>query len=143
MTEAEKKAERVAASARQEQDEVKAQRDAGNLAWRIAREIDTLCFDDSGVIYVTDCKFSDSDVFYIDSKDIAKGLDVVLDILRCVGRYGVPVRFRIDMHFRRHRSRNRKYILITELDRGYSIKVTRGKRISTQRVGKGDGNVQD
>jgi len=142
MNEAEKKAERVAESTRQEQDEVKAQRDAGNLAWRIAREIDTLCFDKSGIIYITDCKFSDDDVFYITSQDVAKGLDTVLAIQECVGRYGVPVRFRVDMHFRRHRSRNRKYITITELDRGYSIKVTRAKRISTQRVGKGDGNVQ-
>ena len=38
-------------------------------------------------------------------------------------------------------SNNHKYIPITEFDRGYSIKVTRGaKKITTVRVAKGDGN---
>jgi len=136
MTEAKAKAERVDNSIRQEQDEVAEQRRRGNLAWRIAREIDTLSFDKDGIIFITDCKFSDNDIFYIDSNDIAKGLDTAISIQNCVDRYGVPVQFRVDMHFRRHRSRNRKYIVITEADRGYSIKVTRAKRISTQRVSK-------
>ncbi len=140
MTEAEAKAERVDNSIRQEQDEVAGQRRIGNISWRIAREIDTITFDKDGAVYVTDCKFSDNDIFYIESGDINKGLDIVIAVQKCLGRYQVPVRFRIDMHFRRHRSKNRKYIAITELDRGYSVKVTRGQRICTQRVRRGEVN---
>jgi len=145
MNEAEEKAERNVESVRQEQNEVKAQKDRGNIAYRIAREIDTLVVDmRDGIIWLCDCKHTENgeDIFYIDSKDVAKGLDEVLKWRDGLGRYGVPVRFRVDMFFRRHRSHNHKYILITEFDRGYSIKVTRNKgRITTVRVTRGDGNV--
>jgi hypothetical protein len=50
------------------------------------------------------------------------------------------VSFRIDMHFPRHKSRNRKYIYITEQDRHWSIKVTRAQRITTQRVRRSNGD---
>lgn len=143
MNEAEDRAERNEEATRQEQSEVKAQKDKGNIAYRIAREIDTLVVDNrDGIIWLCDCKHTENgdDVFYIDSKDVAKGLDEVLKWRDALGRWGVPVRFRVDMFFKRHRSNNHKYIPITEFDRGYSIKVTRGKkRITTQRVKKGDG----
>lgn len=138
MNEAELKAERNKEAICQEQNEVKAQRDKGNVAYRISREIDTICFDKpTGILWVTDCKATKNgeDVFYVDSSDVNKGLDVVLGIQETLGRYGVPVQFRIDMFFRRHRSNNHKYILITECDRGHTIKIIRGKkRITTSRV---------
>ena len=142
MNEAEAKAERNVESVRQEQSEVRAQKDKGNVAYRIAREIDTLCFDKhTGIVWVTDCKSTENgeDVFYVDYKDVAKGLDEVLAIRETLGRYKAPVRFRIDMFFRRHRSNNHKYIPITEFDRGYTIKVTRhAKKITTARVGSSE-----
>lgn len=145
MNEAEQKAERNVESVRQEQAEVAAQRKKHNLAWRIAREIDTICFDKhTGILWVTDCKSTENgeDVFYVDYKDINKGLDVVLAIQETLGRYNVPVRFRVDMFFKRHRSNNHKYIPITEFDRGYSIKITRhATKITTARVTKGNGDV--
>ena len=135
------KALRNEEATRQEQAEVKAQKDKGNVAYRIAREIDTLCFDKhTGIVWVTDCKSTENgeDVFYVDSKDVAKGLDEVLAIRETLGRYGVPVKFRVDMFFKRHRSNNHKYIPVTEFDRHYTIKVTRGKKkITTARVGNG------
>ena len=143
MNEAEDKALRNEEATRQEQNEVRAQKDKGNVAYRIAREIDTLAVDTKdGTIWLCDCKHTENgeDVFYIDYKDVAKGLDEVLKWRDALGRYGVPVRFRVDMFFKRHRSNNHKYVPITEFDRGYTIKVTRGaKKITTVRVKKGDG----
>lgn len=144
MNEAELKAQRNEEATRQEQDEVRSQKDKGNVAYRIAREIDTLTVDiKDGVIWLCDCKHTENgeDFFYITSQDVAKGLDEVLKWRDGLGRYGVPVRFRVDMFFKRHRSNNHKYIPITEFDRGYSIKVTRhATKITTARVTKGDGN---
>ena len=141
LDEAELKALRNVESARQEQDEVRAQRDKGNLSYRIAREIDTLTVDrKDGTIWLCDCKHTENgdDVFYVDSSDIDKGLDERAKWYDAIGRFGIPIRFRVDIFFKRHRSNNRKYIVITEQDRGWSIKVTRGKgRISTVRVKRG------
>jgi len=143
MNEAEFKALRNEEATRQEQDEVRSQKDKGNVAYRIAREIDTLTIDKrDGTIWLCDCKGTENgeDVFYIDSKDIAKGLDEVLKWREALSKYGVPVRFRVDMFFKRHRSNNHKYIPITEFDRGFSIKVVRGKnKITTTKVMKGGG----
>ena len=143
MNEAEEKALRNEEATRQEQDEVRAQKDKGNVAYRIAREIDTLSVDKrDGTIWLCDCKHTENgeDVFYIDSKDVAKGLDEVLKWRDALHQL-VPVRFRVDMFFRRHRSNNHKYIPITEFDRGYSIKVTRhANKITTAKVAKGEGN---
>ncbi len=136
MNEAEDKALRNEEATRQEQDEVRSQKDKGNVGYRIAREIDTLTVD-NGTIWLCDCKHTENgeDVFYIDSKDVAKGLDEVLKWRKALGRDDVPIRFRIDMFFRRHRSNNHKYIPVSEFDRGYSIKVTRlAKKITTARV---------
>jgi len=142
MDEAELKAERNEEATRQEQAEVKNQKDKGNVAYRIAREIDTLVVDKrDGIIWLCDCKHTENgeDVFYIDSSDVAKGLDEVLKWRDALHQL-VPVRFRVDMFFKRHRSNNHKYIPITEFDRGYSIKVTRhATKITTSRVTKGDG----
>lgn len=139
MSEAEAKAIRNEDSVRQEQAEVKAQKDKGNVAYRIAREIDTLCGDVStGIFWLCDCKGTDSDVFYLDSSDINKALDERQKWNDVLGRYGVPIKVRFEIHFKRHRSNNKKYIIITEQDRGYSLKVARGNgRITTSRVGKG------
>uniref|UniRef100_A0A6M3JN66 Uncharacterized protein n=1 Tax=viral metagenome TaxID=1070528 RepID=A0A6M3JN66_9ZZZZ len=139
MSEAEAKAIRNEDSVRQEQAEVKAQKDCGNVAYRIAREIDTICGDKStGILWLCDCKGTDSDVFYLDSSDIAKALDERQKWNDVLGRYGVPIKVRFEIHFKRHRSHNKKYVNITEQDRGYSLKVARGNgRISTSTVGKG------
>jgi len=140
MDEAELKAERNEEATRQEQAEVRAQKDKGNVAYRIAREVDTLVVDKrDGIIWLCDCKHTENgeDVFYIDSSDVAKGLDEVLKWRDALHQL-VPVRFRVDMFFKRHRSNNHKYIPITEFDRGYSIKVTRhAKKITTAKVGDG------
>ena len=142
MNEAEFKAERNEEATRQEQDEVRSQKDKGNVAYRIAREIDTLTVDKrDGIIWLCDCKQTENgeDVFYIDSKDVAKGLDEVLKWRDALHQLA-PVRFRVDIFFRRHRSNNHKYIPITEFDRGYSLKVVRGKgRITTTKVTRGEG----
>jgi len=139
MTDAEAKAMRNADSVRHEQQEVKAQRDKGNMSYRVAREVDTLTGDKhNGIFYVCDCKGTDNDIFYLEAYDVDKILDERLGWLEVFGRYGVPVVSRFHIHFKRHRSRNKKYIIVTEDDRGCSIKVTRGQRISTQRVGAGN-----
>jgi hypothetical protein len=139
MFEADEKAQRNLDSIRQEQDEVKAQKDKGNVSYRIAREIDTFTGDTKdGIIWICDCKGTDSDVFYFDSSDIDKALDERQKWFAVLGRYGVPIKVRFEIHFKRHRSNNKKYIVITEQDRGWSIKVARGNgRITTSRVKRG------
>jgi Holliday junction resolvase len=134
MTEAELKADRCRRADRQEEDEVKALRDKGYVAYRIDREIDTVAIKD-GEIWLCDCKFSDNGEFYISKEDIAKGLDTVLEWAKSTVNK-IPIRFRIDMHFPRHKTHNRKYILVTEYDRGYSIKVARNSngRFTTTRI---------
>jgi hypothetical protein len=136
MDEADAKAIRNEDSTRQEQNEVKRQRDMGNVSYRIAREIDTLTGDVStGTLWLCDNKGTDADVFYIDSSDVNKALDERLKWYDVLGRYNVPIKVRFEIHFKRHRSNNLKYINVTEQDRGWSIKVTRGNgRISTSRV---------
>jgi len=133
MTEAEAKIERNEAATRQEQCEVRAQKAKGNVAYRIAREIDTFTGDvKEGKLWVCDCKHTENgeDTFYIESGDINKGLDEVEKWLDVVGRYGVPVGFRVEVYFRRHRSKNKKYIYVDERHRNHTIKIKRGKRIS-------------
>jgi hypothetical protein len=128
MTEAEEKAQRNEDSTRQEQEEVKRQRDKKNVSYRIAREIDTLTVErGTGIIWLCDCKSTDGDMFYIENYDVQKGLDEVLKWREALGRPDVPVRFRVEIFFKGHRSNNKRYIPITEMDRGYTLKVTRGK----------------
>lgn len=142
MSQADDKALRNEEATRQEQDDVRRQKDKGNVAYRIAREIDTLTVDAlTGTIWLTDCKCTANgeDMFYIEKGDVDKGLDEVLKWRAALGRLDFPIRFRVDMFFRRHRSNNHKYINITEQDRGHTIKVTRGKgRITTTRVARGN-----
>ena len=138
MTLAEDKAERNIRADRQEQEEVAEQRGKGNLAWRLDKEVDTIVFTHTGTVWLTDCKYSDNDVFYADFSDVDKGLDAVRMMSKCLGRYGVPIQFRLDMHFPRHKGNNRKYIPLTEDCRHWSLKITRtAERITCLRVRKG------
>lgn len=134
---AEVRAERDKRADRQEEDEVRALKDAGYIAFRIDREVDTFAAK-SGVVWLCDCKFSDNGIFYIDSSDVAKGLDSAVALAKAL-EFKVPVGFRVDMHFPRHRSRNRHYITIRESDRGWSIRVERTVRgrFITARVKRG------
>lgn len=137
MLESELKADRDKRADRQQEDEVKALRDANYIAWLIDREIDTICAKD-GRIWLCDNKFTDNGEFYIDSKDIAKGLDQRMALAKAL-MFKIEVGFRVDMWFPRFKSHNRRYIIFTEQDRGWSLKVTRTPtgRIQTLRVRKG------
>jgi hypothetical protein len=148
MSEAEDKAERNIEAVRQEQEEVRRLKDAGHVAYRIAREIDTLAVDGrDGCIYLCDCKHTENgeNVFYIEESDIAKGLDERQKWLKCFRHLKEPPKiiFRVEVFFRRHRSHNRRYVYLDENDRGWSIRVTRGEqRFSLLRVKRGNGNSE-
>ncbi len=131
------KAERNARADRQEEEEVARLRKKGYVAFRLDREVDSFSAKD-GRIWYCDCKFSDADVFYITDYDIAKGLDEAEKLASALNHL-VPVGFRVEMHFPRTRQlNNRRYIEITEQDRGWTIKVTKTHRkITTIRVKKG------
>ncbi len=137
LSDSELRADRDRRADRQQMAEVATLRRSHHMAWVIDREFDTIAFKD-GRVWLCDNKFTDNDVFYIDSKDIAKGLDQRIGLAQALD-FKVEVGFRIDIHFARHRSKNRKYILFTETDRGWSLKVTRHPtgRITQLRVKKG------
>jgi len=149
MNESELKVERLEESNRQEQDNTFTERESGNFSWKISREIDVLTFGKGGAIYLTDCKFTDGDTFYISKSDVDKGLDTAIPIKKCIAKMLgeligkpvawelIPVVVRIDMHFRRFKIHNRKYITIPPEARGCSFKITRGKRIATTIIRKG------
>ena len=134
------RAERDSRAYRQQEDEVRALRDAHYLAFNIDREIDTIAFK-QGRIWLCDNKYSDNDIFYIDSKDIAKGLDQAQKLAEKLD-FKIEVYFRIDMFFPRHKSKNRRYIICTESDRGWSIRVTRCEsgKFALAKVKKGEAN---
>ena len=142
MNDSELKAQRDKRADRQSEDEVKALKDAGYIAFIVDREIDTYASKD-GRVWLCDNKFSDNDLFYIDSTDIAKGLDYRLELAKSM-LFKVEVGFRVDMWFPRYKSHNRRYIIFTEQDRGWSMKVSRlsSGRIQTERVKRGGNNGQ-
>lgn len=142
VTESELKAERDRRADRQSEDEVKALKKAGWVAFIVDREIDTYASKD-GRVWLCDNKFSDADLFYIDSKDIAKGLDYRRAVAESM-LFKIEIGFRVDMWFPRYKSHNRRYIIFTEQDRGWSMKVSRlqSGRIQTERVKRGGNNGQ-
>ncbi len=135
LEEALAKAERNERAVRQEQQLVRRENARGNLAYRIARDIDVQIINKSGEIILVDCKSSDNGVFYIDSKDIIKGLDIAKRYVSMLC-HGIIVKFKVDMWFAGTKQRNnRRYIDITEEDRGWSIKCWKTpKKIMTERV---------
>jgi Holliday junction resolvase len=123
------KAERNVRADRQEEQEVKALRDKGYKAYRVDREVDSISAK-HGMMWVCDSKYSDNDIFYIAASDVDKGLDEAAGWSKALNGL-VPVGFRVDMHFPRHRNK-RRYIEISEERRGQSIRVICGaKRITT------------
>jgi len=142
MNQSELKADRDRRADRQSEDEVRQLKDAGCIAFIVDREIDTYASKD-GKIWLCDNKFSDNDIFYIDSSDIAKGLDYRIELAKSL-LFKVEVGFRVDMWFPRYKSHNRRYIIFTEQDRGWSMKVNRLStgRIQTLRVKRGGNNEQ-
>lgn len=127
------KAERNVRADRQEESEVKGLRDKGYMAYRVDREIDSLSAK-NGKMWVCDSKYSDNDIFYIASTDIVKGLNEARGWFQALNGL-VPVGFRVDMHFPRHRNK-RRYIEIPEEMRGISLKVVCGaERITVSRAG--------
>ncbi len=137
LSEAEARADRDRRADKQEMAEVARLRSSHHGAWGIHREFDTLAIKD-GTAWLCDNKFTDNDVFYIDSKDIAKGLHEREKFAKAVN-FQLEVIFRFEMFFPRHKSKNRKYIIVTEADRGWSLKVTRHEtgRITQLRVRRG------
>jgi hypothetical protein len=133
MLEQEARQERNERATRQEQDLVRMERAKGHLAWRIAREYDVQVIKKDGTILLVDSKFSDNGIFWVDSKDIIKGLDIAAKMRMMLK---VPVNFCIDMWFPRTRQlNNRRYIDVSEEDRGWSIKAWKtSKKIMTERV---------
>jgi len=135
MLDAEAKIERNLKAIRQEQELVKKERAKGNLAWRIAREYDVQVIKKNGTILLVDCKYSDNGEFWVDYKDIIKGLDLAVQMRKMLG---ISVNFLIDMWFSTRQKNNRRYIDISEEDRGWSIKCSKTpQKIMTQRVRRG------
>lgn len=137
-SESELRADRDRRADRQQMAEVATLRRQGYVAWVIDREIDTLAFKD-GKAFACDNKFTDNDIIYLDSKDIAKGLDQRTELAQSLNFKLEEVVFRFDVHFARHKSRNRRYFIVTEEDRGWSLKITRSDtgRMSRLRVRRG------
>jgi len=135
MEEADRKAWINKQAQRHEESRVCLERKRRNLAWRIAREFDVLCVR-HGEMWLIDCKRSDNHEFIIDAYDINKLLNLANE---WTNRLGIPVQARFDMWFSRTRqANNRRDIIVTEEDRGWSIKCTKTpKKITTKRVKKG------
>ena len=135
MTEAERKAYANKQAQRQEEDRVCTERRRKSLSWRIAREFDVLVVR-QGEVWLIDCKRSDNHEFIIDAYDVNKILDLATEWNK---RLGIAVQARFDMWFSRTRQKNnRRDIVVTEEDRGWSIKCTKTpKKIMTQRVRRG------
>ena len=137
MNEAERKAWVNQQATRQEEDRVWRERKRHNLAWRIAREFDVLVITRSGETWLIDCKRSDNGGFIIDTSDIEKLLDIAVDWRNRQPNTVVVCRF--DMWFSRTRqANNRRDIIVTEADRGWSVRCEKTpKKIMTQRVKRG------
>lgn len=135
MTEAERKAHANKQAMRQEEDRVFNERRRKSLSWRIAREFDVLTVK-TGEVWLIDCKRSDNGEFIIDAYDIAKLLDLANEWKR---RLGISVKAVFDMWFSRTRQKNnRRDVVVTEEDRGWSIRCSKtSKKIMTQRVKRG------
>ncbi len=135
MDEAERKAWINKQAQRHEEMRVCEERKRKNLAWRIAREFDVLVIR-QGEAWLVDCKKSDNHEFIIEAYDINKLLGLTNEWTK---RLGIPVCARFDMWFSRTRqANNRRDIVVTEEDRGWSIKCTKTpKKIMTQRVRRG------
>jgi Holliday junction resolvase len=121
LCEAEAKAERCLRADRQEQACVVNEKAKGNLAYRIDKEFDVLILEKSGKHWLVDCKFTDDIEFWIEKSDVNK----LLNEARKFQKHGVDTAAKIDMHFPRWKSRNHRYIVITEADRDWSIRVTK------------------
>jgi hypothetical protein len=137
MTEAERKAYANKLAMVQEEKRVALERSHHNLAWRIAKEFDVLVVTRSGEIWLIDCKRSDNGMFIIDGSDIEKLLGVANDWRKRQPNAIVVCRF--EMWFSRTRQANNKRdIVVTEEDRGWSIRCTKTpKKITTHRVKHG------
>jgi len=140
MTEAERKAWANKQAQRHEEDRVFKERQRKHLSWRIAREFDVLVLR-QGEAWLIDCKKSDNHEFIIDAYDIEKLLDLAKDWNRLLG---ITVQARFDMWFSRTRQKNnRRDIIVTEEDRGWSIKATKTpKKITTKRVRRGSEEIR-
>ena len=135
MTEAERKAYANKQAMRQEEDRVFNERRKKSLSWRIAREFDVLIVK-TGEVWLIDCKRSENCEFIIDAPDIEKILNLANEWRQ---RLGIVVQTRFDMWFSRTRQKNnRRDVVVTEEDRGWSIRCTKtSKKIMTQRVKRG------
>ena len=135
MDEAERKAWVNKQAQRHEENRVCQERKRKNLSWRIAREFDVLVVR-QGELWLVDCKRSDNHEFTIDATDIIKILNLANE---WSARLGIVVQTRFDMWFSRTRqANNRRDIVVTEEDRGWSIKCTKTpKKIMTKRVTRG------
>lgn len=139
MSALELKIHRNKTSQRQEEELVRNELSRNNIAHRIAKKYDVLVITKGGEMWLIDCKFSDSSEFWIEAYDIDKLLD-------CVAEYenklpiGMTIKARVDMWFPRTRKKNnRRYVDITEADRGWTVRCTKTpERISTKRVKRGD-----
>jgi len=137
MSEAERKAYANKLAMRQEEERVKRERARHNLSWRIAREYDVLVITKAGETWLVDCKRSNNGEFIIDGSDIIKLLDIANNWR--AKQPGVVVEARFEMWFSRTRqANNRRDVVVTEDDRGWSIKCTKTpKKITTQKVKRG------
>lgn len=137
MTEAERKAYANKLAMIQEEKRVALERSHHNLAWRIAREFDVLVVTRSGEIWLIDCKRSDNGIFDIDNSDVEKLLEQAVEWRKRQPNAIVVCRF--EMWFSRTRQANNKRdIIVTEDDRGWSIQCTKTpKKITTRRVKRG------
>lgn len=115
------KAEHGRRAADQERSEVKRLKADGWVAHKVSKEYDVYASKD-GIIMLEDCKFTDNDTFFIESKDIAKWLEQV-ELQAAALNYLVPVKFRVDMYFPRHKGKNRHYVDIDESHLGKTIRV--------------------
>lgn len=137
MNEAERKAYANKLAMRQEEERVKRERARHNLSWRIAREYDVLVITKAGETWLVDCKRSNNGEFILDGYDINKLLDIAIDWRS--KQSGVVIQTIFEMWFSRTRqANNRRDIVVTEEDRGWSIKcVKTAKKIMTRRVKRG------
>lgn len=137
MTEAERKAYANKLAQVQEEKRVALEHEHHNLAWRIAKEFDVLVVTRSGEIWLIDCKRSDNGMFIIDNKDVDKLLNQANEWKKRQPSAVVVCRF--EMWFSRTRQANNKRdIIVTEDDRGWSIRCTKTpQKITTKRVAHG------
>jgi len=129
------KANRDKRADRQEQDLVKQELRQGNVSYRVDKEFDVFTIRRDGTIFLTDCKSSEQALFYVDRKDINKGLD-------CVRKWqerlpNVRIVFNLYMWFSfTHQNSNKRYISIDESYRNCSLRVWKTPcKIMTEKIG--------